>query len=55
MKKWIVILVAIMVATTGTFAKNDDFPRVAIQPVAMNVLYLGVDNPLVIAVPGVPT
>ena len=54
MKKWIVILVAIMAVTTGTFAQGSNSPTIAIAPVAMNVLYIGVDNPLHIAISGVP-
>jgi len=54
MKKIFVVLVVVMAVTAGIFAQSGDLPRVAIQPVNMNVLYIGVDNPLVIAVPGVP-
>jgi gliding motility-associated protein GldM len=50
MKKLFVILVAFMAVTAGVFAQS----QVAISPVKLNVLYLGVDNPLNIAVPGVP-
>ena len=48
MKKYFVILVALMAGTTGIFA------QFAISPVKMNVLYLGIDNPLSISVSGVP-
>lgn len=34
---------------------DDTFPRVAIEAVKMNVLYIGVDNPLRIAAAGVPS
>jgi len=54
MKNRFVSLVAVMAVTTGILARNGDFPQVAISPVKMNVLYLGVDNPLIIAVSGVP-
>ena len=38
----------------GIFAQNGYLPQVAIQPVAMNALCVGVDNPLVIAFTEVP-
>jgi len=50
MKRYFVILVAVMAVTTGIFAQN----QFAISPVKMNVLYLGIDNPLSISVSGVP-
>ena len=50
MKKIFVNLVAVMAVTTGVFAQN----QFAISPVKMNVLYLGIDNPLSISVSGVP-
>jgi len=50
MKKYFVILVAFMAVTTGLFAQIN----FSISPVKMNVLYLGIDNPLSISISGVP-
>jgi len=49
MKKYFVVLVALMAVTTGLFAQY----QFAISPVKMNVLYLGIDNPLSISISGV--
>ena len=49
--KRVIILVAVMALTTGIFAQDNI--QFAISPVKMNSLYVGVDNPLHIAVAGV--
>jgi len=54
MKKYFVILVAVMAVKTGTFAQSGDTYRTVISPTAMNILFMGLDNPLSIAISGVP-
>ena len=49
MKKYFVILVVVVATTTGILAQY----QVAISPVKMNILYIGVDNPVTIAISGV--
>jgi len=55
MKNGFVILVAIMTVTTSISAQNCDLPQVAISPLKMNILYIGIDNPMAIAISGVPS
>ena len=43
-----------MAFTTGIFAQNSNPYQTVISPVKMNILYIGVDNPLDIAVSSVP-
>jgi len=54
MKKCFVILVAVMAVKTGIFAQNGETYRTVVSPTAMNILFMGLDNPISIAVSGVP-
>jgi formylglycine-generating enzyme required for sulfatase activity len=42
-----------MALTSGMFAQSGDGMPFAVSPVRMNVMYLGLDNPLAIAIPGI--
>ena len=45
----------VKIETTGESAQNGDDIQVVISPVKMNVLYLGIENPVSILVSGVPS
>ena len=56
LKKFSVLAVFVLLAASLNLvhAQTNSDPVIAVEPTAMNVLYLGVDNPVTIAVAGVP-